>query len=119
MFLKHPPPFFSFLVACEFLDTDVNCLYREMAVGNTFGATALSSYGGFWITYGIILTPGGFGIVDAIKTANGNSGLQNAQAFWLIVRLFKFIPPPPYPPCLLSRCSFCLRWACLFPVMIK
>lgn len=30
----------------------------EMAVGNTFGATALSSYGGFWISFGIILTPG-------------------------------------------------------------
>ncbi|KAI0183074.1 gpr fun34 family protein [Xylaria flabelliformis] len=29
----------------------------EMAVGNTFGATALSSYGGFWISYAIILTP--------------------------------------------------------------
>lgn len=28
-----------------------------MAVGNTFGATALSSYGGFWISYGILLTP--------------------------------------------------------------
>ncbi|KAH0437830.1 hypothetical protein CcaCcLH18_03726 [Colletotrichum camelliae] len=30
---------------------------REMAVGNTFGATALSSYGGFWISYAILLTP--------------------------------------------------------------
>jgi succinate-acetate transporter protein len=28
-----------------------------MAVGNTFGATALSSYGGFWIAYGLLLTP--------------------------------------------------------------
>jgi succinate-acetate transporter protein len=33
-----------------------------MAVGNTFGATALSSYGGFWIGTAIILTPGGFEI---------------------------------------------------------
>ena len=40
-----------------------------MAVGNTFGATALSSYGGFWISFGIALTPGGFGIVDAYTTA--------------------------------------------------
>jgi len=30
----------------------------EMATGNTFGATALSSYGGFWISFAIILTPG-------------------------------------------------------------
>ena len=28
-----------------------------MAVGNTFGATALSSYGGFWIAYGLLQTP--------------------------------------------------------------
>ncbi|KAF3045687.1 hypothetical protein E8E12_011225 [Didymella heteroderae] len=34
----------------------------EMAVGNTFGATALSSYGGFWLSFAIILTPGGFQI---------------------------------------------------------
>lgn len=35
----------------------------EMAVGNTFGATALSSYGGFWIAYGVLLTPN-WGILD-------------------------------------------------------
>jgi succinate-acetate transporter protein len=29
-----------------------------MAVGNTFGATALSSYGGFWLSFAIVLTPG-------------------------------------------------------------
>lgn len=29
----------------------------EMACGNTFGATALSSYGGFWIAYAILLVP--------------------------------------------------------------
>ncbi|KAI1001645.1 hypothetical protein K3495_g6559 [Podosphaera aphanis] len=34
----------------------------EMAVGNTFGATAFSSYGGFWIAYAIINTPGNLGI---------------------------------------------------------
>lgn len=28
-----------------------------MACGNTFGATALTSYGGFWIAYAILLTP--------------------------------------------------------------
>lgn len=35
-----------------------------MAVGNTFGATALSSYGGFWISYALILTPS-LGIANA------------------------------------------------------
>lgn len=42
---------------------------REMAVGNTFGATALSSYGGFWISFAIVLTPGGFEIVSSLETA--------------------------------------------------
>jgi succinate-acetate transporter protein len=35
--------------------TCISC--REIAAGNTFGATALGSYGGFWISYGILLTP--------------------------------------------------------------
>jgi len=39
----------------------------EMAVGNTFGATALSSYGGFWIAFAIVLTPGGFEIEATLK----------------------------------------------------
>jgi len=30
----------------------------EFACGNTLGATAFSSYGGFWISFGIILWPG-------------------------------------------------------------
>ncbi|KAI9834366.1 MAG: hypothetical protein M1819_002977 [Sarea resinae] len=38
----------------------------EMAVGNTFGATALASYGGFWISFAITLTPGGFQIVQSL-----------------------------------------------------
>jgi len=39
----------------------------DMAVGNTFGATALSSYGGFWIGTAIILTPGGFEIMSSLE----------------------------------------------------
>lgn len=45
----------------------------EMAVGNTFGATALSSYGGFWISFAIILTPGGFDISAAYADAGPNA----------------------------------------------
>jgi len=30
----------------------------EFAVGNTFGATALSSYGGFWMSFGVIFSRG-------------------------------------------------------------
>ena len=41
-----------------------------MAVGNTFGATALSSYGGFWIGTAIILTPGGFAIIEELEAVS-------------------------------------------------
>lgn len=40
-----------------------------MAIGNTFGATALSSYGGFWISYALILTPS-LGVADAYADSN-------------------------------------------------
>lgn len=52
----------------------------EMAVGNTFGATALSSYGGFWISFAIILTPGGFEIASAYKDKDD---LNHAIGFYL------------------------------------
>lgn len=47
-----------------------------MAVGNSFGATVLSSYGGFWISVGIIFTPGGFHIMETLTEAdNGSPGM--------------------------------------------
>ncbi|EDN04322.1 GPR/FUN34 family protein [Histoplasma capsulatum] len=55
----------------------------EMAIGNTFGATALSSYGGFWISYAIIFTPGGFEIASTIVEKNGLAALQHSVGFWL------------------------------------
>jgi hypothetical protein len=55
----------------------------EMAVGNTFGATALSSYGGFWISFAIILTPGGFQIIDSYE-GKGKYDLDNALGFYLM-----------------------------------
>lgn len=45
----------------------------EMAVGNTFGATALSSYGGFWIAFAIVFTPGGFDIEAQLLSADNGS----------------------------------------------
>jgi len=36
----------------------------EFACGNTFGATAFSSFGGFWISFGLVYWPGS-GILDA------------------------------------------------------
>jgi len=50
----------------------------EMAIGNTFGATALSSYGGFWISFAIILTPGGFRIVQTLEAAGGPPEFLNS-----------------------------------------
>jgi hypothetical protein len=63
----------------------------EMAVGNTFGATALSSFGGFWISFAIILTPGGFDIAAAYADAGPNAenyALGYYLAGWFI---FTFI----------------------------
>jgi len=59
----------------------------EMAVGNTFGATALSSYGGFWLSFAIVLTPGGFDIVSSYSAAGAGGGVNafnNAFGFFLI-----------------------------------
>lgn len=53
-----------------------------MAAGNTFGATALTSYGGFWISLGIVLTPGGFAIQASYDTAEHYS---YAFGFFLMV----------------------------------
>lgn len=52
-----------------------------MAVGNTFGATALSSYGGFWIGTAIILTPGGFEIASAYE----GTSFDDVFGFYLMV----------------------------------
>ncbi|GFN17638.1 hypothetical protein AtubIFM55763_002452 [Aspergillus tubingensis] len=56
----------------------------EMAVGNTFGATALSSYGGFWISFAIILTPGGFEIESSIESAGGATMFYNSMGLYLL-----------------------------------
>jgi succinate-acetate transporter protein len=60
---------------------------REMAVGNTFGATVLSSYGGFWISLAITFIPGGFNIMGALEKAdNGEPTMfYNSFALYLFV----------------------------------
>lgn len=55
-----------------------------MAVGNTFGATALSSYGGFWLSFAIVLTPGGFNIVGAYGETADPNDFTNAFGFFLM-----------------------------------
>jgi succinate-acetate transporter protein len=56
-----------------------------MAVGNTFGATALSSYGGFWIGTAIILTPGGFAIISSLEETSAAT-FYYSFGFYLFVR---------------------------------
>lgn len=60
---------------------------REMASGNTFAATALSSYGGFWLAFAIILTPGGFSIEASIlASADGSAApFYDSFGFFLMV----------------------------------
>lgn len=61
----------------------------EMAIENTFGATALSSYGGFWLSFGAISTDA-FGIVSSY--GDDTSQLNNALGFYLIAWfIFTFI----------------------------
>jgi len=52
----------------------------EFACGNTFGATAFTSYGGFWLSYAALLVPG-TGIGDAY--AAHQSQEPNAIGIWL------------------------------------
>lgn len=61
-----------------------------MAIGNTFGATVLSSYGGFWISLAITFIPGGFNIEGALMEADNGSPIMfyNAFAIYLMVCLF-------------------------------
>lgn len=58
-----------------------------MAVGNTFGATALSSYGGFWIGTAIILTPGGFEIASSLTVDGSELPFLNSFGFYLMVSI--------------------------------
>lgn len=61
----------------------------EMLVGNTFGATALSSYGGFWLAYAAINIES-FGIAAAY--GDDTVQFQNAVGFFLLAwGLFTFM----------------------------
>jgi len=54
----------------------------EFAAGNTFGATAFSSYGGFWLSFAFILWPGtGFGASTIAK--GGEAAVANAIGLYL------------------------------------
>jgi len=63
----------------------------EMAVGNTFGATALSSYGGFWISFAIILTPGGFQIESGLASISEATFLNSFGLYLMGWAIFTFL----------------------------
>lgn len=56
-----------------------------MASGNTFAATALSSYGGFWLAFAVILTPGGFEIESSLKTSDNGDLTMFYNSFGLFL----------------------------------
>lgn len=55
----------------------------EFKTGNTFGATAFSSYGAFWMALGIIFVPGS-GILAAIPAADVHPALGLFLLSWTI-----------------------------------
>ena len=56
-----------------------------MAVGNTFGATVLSSYGGFWMSVAISFIPGGFKVMSTYEEASGGTTAMFYDAFGLML----------------------------------
>ena len=62
---------------------------HELVAGNSFGGTAFSMFGGFWLSYGFILQPG-TGVLDAYK--DDTVSLHNATGCFLVVwSLFAWI----------------------------
>lgn len=60
----------------------------EFKAGNTFGATAFSSYGGFWLAFGAILLPGtGIAAAYTSPTAFGSA----VGVFLLAWTIFTFV----------------------------
>lgn len=68
-----------------------------MAVGNTFGATALSSYGGFWLSFAVVLTPGGFEIMTTLEEEGGASMYYNSFGLYLMVSARSSVSHPTEP----------------------
>jgi uncharacterized protein len=63
-------------------------------VGNTFAATALSSYGGFWLSFAVLFTPGGFEIVSSISEGQSVDAFYDSFGFFLMVILRSDADPP-------------------------
>ena len=59
----------------------------EFRRNNMFAATALSSYGGFWLSYGIYIVLSTAGAIES----SGPHGLQMAFSLWGIMTFFFFL----------------------------
>ena len=55
----------------------------EFRTGNTFGATAFSSYGAFWLSFAALLIPG-FGVAFGAKTGPSGTALAWYLLGWTI-----------------------------------
>jgi uncharacterized protein len=62
----------------------------EFRTGNTFGATAFTSYGAFWLSFAAIFIPG-TGILDALGKANVGSAVGLYLLGWTIFTGLMFL----------------------------
>jgi succinate-acetate transporter protein len=62
----------------------------EFAVGNTFGATVFSAYGGFWLSYAILYIPSS-GILGSYTTSELDDAYGFYLASWFIITFLIFI----------------------------
>jgi len=86
----------------------------EMAIGNTFGATALTSFGAFWLGIAIILIPGGFDIAGSYADSEE---FNHAFAFYLFgwfIFTFLLLLCTLSSSIAFSLVFFFLDWAFLF-----
>ncbi|KAI8071703.1 GPR1/FUN34/yaaH family-domain-containing protein [Gongronella butleri] len=81
----------------------------EFRTGNTFGATAFSSYGGFWLSFGFTVLPG-TGVIDAYKgdVATLEQSLAIYLLAWAIATLLLLIA------CHRSNVGMIALFTCLF-----
>ena len=57
---------------------------QEFRAGNTFGATAFCSYGGFWLALGFVLLPGSGILASLVATKSLNQGVGTFLLGWTI-----------------------------------
>jgi len=62
----------------------------EFAAGNTFGATAFTSYGGFWMAFALIYWPSS-GILDAYSGPTADQANNAVGIFLLVWFIFTFL----------------------------